>query len=174
MTTCPLCDYPNIEGADLCDQCGQPLDDAHELSPKNAVERGLLVDTVDVLSPKQPIVIDAQATVQQALRLLVDKRIGCVFVVEGESMVGVFSERDALIRLGVDAKEMANEPVSRFMTPNPQSLTREAKIAFAVHRMDLGGFRHVPIVDGDGRAVGVISARDILRYLAEKMAVATA
>jgi CBS domain-containing protein len=40
--------------------------------------------------------------------------------------------------------------------------------------MDLGGFRHVPIVDGDGRAVGVISARDILRYLAEKMAVATA
>jgi CBS domain-containing protein len=138
------------------------------------VERGLLVDPVDVLSPRKPIVIDSQATVAQTLRLMVDKWIGCVFVVEGESIVGVFSERDALIRLSVHAGELGDEPISRFMTPHPQSLTRDAKIAFAVHRMDLGGFRHVPIIDGEGRAVGVISARDILRYLAEKIAVATA
>ncbi len=172
MTICPLCDFENIEGVDLCDQCGQPLHDAHELLPNNAVERGLLVDTIDCLSPKAPIVVDVKASVRQVLRLLVDRQIGCVFIVDDGSIVGVFSERDALIRLGVRAGEHAEEPISRFMTPNPQALTGEARLAFAVHRMDLGGYRHVPIVDASGRAVGVISVRDILRYLAEKIAIA--
>jgi CBS domain-containing protein len=174
MTTCcPMCDFENIEGVDLCDRCGQPLDDSHELLPRNAVERGLLVDTVDCLSPKPPIVVESTATVQEVLRTMIQRRVGSVFVVNGESIAGVFTERDALIRLGVRAGEFAQEPISRFMTPNPRSLTGDARIAFAVHRMDLGGYRHVPIVDGQGRAVGVISVRDILRYLAEKIAVAS-
>jgi CBS domain-containing protein len=173
MTVCPLCDFENIEGVDLCEQCGQPLADAHEPSPKNAVERGLLVDSIDCLSPKRPIVVDSQATVGQVLRMLVNHKIGCVFLVEGESIAGVFSERDALIRLGERAHELAHEPISKYMTPNPQTLTGQAKIAFAVQRMDLGGYRHIPIVDGEGRVLGVISVRDILRYLAEKIAIAS-
>ena len=55
------------------------------------------------------------------------------------------------------------------MTPNPQTLVADAKIAFAVHRMDLGGYRHLPIVDERGELVGIISARDILRHLTENM-----
>ena len=55
------------------------------------------------------------------------------------------------------------------MTTNPESLDRSAKVAFAVQRMDLGGFRHVPIVDEEKRLTGVISVRDILHYLTEKM-----
>jgi CBS domain-containing protein len=173
MITCPLCDFSNIQGVDLCEQCGQPLNDLHLPMPRNAVERGLLVDKVDTLSPNRAIVVQASTPIRDVLKLLVERQIGCVFVVEGEQMVGVFSERDALMRLNVDAAELADEPVSRFMTPNPQSLTGTAKLAFAVHRMDLGGYRHVPIVDGDGRVLGVISVRDILRYLAGKIAIAT-
>ena len=173
MITCPLCDFSNIQGVDLCEQCGQPLNDLHLPLPRNAVERGLLVDKVDTLSPKSPIVVRAQTPVGEVLKLLVDRQIGCVFVVDGDLMVGVFSERDALMRLNVDAAQFAHEPISRFMTPNPQALTGTAKLAFAVQRMDLGGYRHVPIVDGDGRVLGVISVRDILRYLAGKIAIAT-
>lgn len=171
MISCPLCDFANIQGVDLCEQCGQPLHDTHLMPPRNAVERGLLLDTVDSLSPKPPIVVRVDTPVRDVLKLLVEKQIGCVFVVDGQQTVGVFSERDALIRLNSEASELGDQPISRFMTPNPQSLRGTNKVAFAVQRMDLGGYRHVPVVDDLGRATGVISVRDILRYLAGKTAI---
>lgn len=170
MINCPLCDFGNIEGVDYCEQCGQPLDEAHLPLPKNAVERGLLVDTVETLSPKTPIVVSAATSVSYVLKLLVERQIGCVFVVANGEPIGVFSERDALLRIGDRIGELADEPVSRFMTPNPQTLQPSTRLAFAVHQMDLGGYRHVPIVGEDGQAVGVISVRDILRYLSGKVA----
>jgi CBS domain-containing protein len=84
--------------------------------------------------------------------------------------MGIFSERDALRKLGARAAEQSGRPVSELMTPNPQTLVADAKIAFAVHRMDLGGYRHVPIVDQQGELTGIISARDILRHLTDSMA----
>ena len=51
----------------------------------------------------------------------------------------------------------------------PESLEMNAKIAFAVQRMDLGGFRHVPIVDDRKHLTGIISVRDILKYLTERI-----
>jgi CBS domain-containing protein len=59
------------------------------------------------------------------------------------------------------------------MTASPQTLDQDAKVAFAVQRMDLGGYRHIPIVDDEDRLVGTISVRDILAYLTEKMGRAT-
>jgi len=63
--------------------------------------------------------------------------------------------------------------VSQFMSTNPETLQADAKIAFAVHRMDLGSYRHVPVVDGQRRPIGVVSVRDILRYLTDSMNAAT-
>ena len=77
---------------------------------------------------------------------------------------------DALRKINTQARDLAARPVREFMTPNPQTLVADAKIAFAVQRMDLGGFRHLPIVDQRGDLIGVISARDILRYLTERIA----
>ena len=56
------------------------------------------------------------------------------------------------------------------MTKDPQSLPATAKIAFAVQRMDQGGFRHVPITGPDGRPASIFSVRDVLAYLTRKMA----
>jgi methionyl-tRNA synthetase len=52
MIRCPLCEFPNIEGVDVCDRCGQPLDDTYLSDPQTAVERGLITDTVASLSPR--------------------------------------------------------------------------------------------------------------------------
>ena len=67
------------------------------------------------------------------------------------------------MRLNVDAAKMADRPVSAVMTVNPATLRARDKIAFALHRMNVGGFRHIPILDDDDQLVGVISIRDILR-----------
>ena len=100
---------------------------------------------------------------------MVDRRIGCIVIEQAGKPVGIFSERDALRKLNVDAAELASHPVSEFMTAQPQTLVSNAKIAYAVQRMDLGGYRHLPIVKDDGELVGIISARDIINYLTDKM-----
>ncbi len=136
--------------------------------PASTVELGLLADTIASLSPRSPIVVTPQTSVRDVLHLLVQHQIGCVFVVEGGRPVGVFSERDALLRLNIRAEEFHARPVADFMTPGPKSLQEDTRLVYAVHQMELGGYRHLPIVDRDGCLRGVVSVRDILRYLTEK------
>lgn len=171
MIVCPFCDAENIPGSDVCDQCGQALAHLHLTPPATQVERSLLKGRIRDIHPKKPIVVAPDVPVGEVIRLMAAKQIGCIFVVDGESIAGVFSERDALMRIGPDFAEVAECPVSQFMTPNPQSLDAEAKIAFGVRMMDLGGYRHIPVVDGKGKPTGVISVRDILRYLSDIAAV---
>jgi CBS domain-containing protein len=170
MILCPYCESENIEGVDDCAECGQPLMDSHLAPPQNAAERSLLGDRISVLVPKSPITTTATTPVGDVLRMMVEHGIGCVVVVDGERPIGIFSERDALTKIGAEAADAAARPVSDFMTPNPQTLVASAKLAFAVQRMDLGGYRHLPIVGPQGELVGIISARDILRHLTDTMA----
>jgi CBS domain-containing protein len=169
MTQCPYCGSENIPGDDDCAACGQPLDDAHLAPPANAVERSLLRERVEALVPKRAVTVPPTTPVGDVVRLLAERRIGCVVVAEGNRPLGIFSERDALRKLNTDCARLADRPVREFMTPGPQTLVADAKIAFAVQRMDLGGYRHLPIVDRQGELVGIISARDILRHLTERM-----
>ena len=169
MMLCPLCGADNIEGSDACESCEQPLTEEHLAEPESAVERGLLHDHIPALSPRPPIVVSPDTPVGDVLRLLLDKKIGCVIVTEGSRVAGIFSERDALRKLGPEASTVADHPISEFMTSSVESLEDTAKIAFAVQRMDLGGFRHVPIVDATGTPTGIISARDVLRYLTDRI-----
>ena len=168
MTICPSCDFENIEGTDVCEQCQQPLTDEYMHDPDTAVERGLLNDHLDMLSPNSPVTVAPDMPTRDVIRLMVDSNIGCVLVTEDEKMVGIFSERDALLKLNTEAAELGDRPVSEFMTTNVDTLDSHAKIAFAVHRMDLGSYRHVPITGEDGKPTGIISVRDILRYITER------
>jgi CBS domain-containing protein len=170
MNLCPYCGSQNIPGDDECAECGQPLDDTHLAPPTNEVERTLLGDRIHVLVPKAPITVAPTTPVGDVMRLMVQHRIGCVVVADDDHLVGIFSERDALRKIDPDSPEVAACAVSQFMTPNPQTLVADAKIAFAVQRMDLGGYRHLPIVGERGELVGIISARDILRHLTDTMA----
>ena len=170
MLDCPYCDQPVIEGTDECESCGHPLTDAHLPAPQSEVELGLLTDRLAIGQNRWPLLISPTMPVRECLRLLVDNRIGCLRVVENVELIGIFTERDVLQKLNDRAAELADRPVSEFMTKNPQFLPATAKIAFAVQRMDQGGFRHVPITGPDGRPVGVFSVRDILGYLTRKMA----
>lgn len=170
IVSCPYCDADNIEGIDECEACGQPLSDMHLHVPASAVERALLKDRVGSLGPREPLPVPASAPVGEVLQKMVAGRVGCVVVVDKNRPVGIFTERDALMKLNTDIAQLRSRPVSEFMTVNPESLQTNAKVAFAVQRMDLGGFRHVPIVSEEGQLQGIISVRDILRYLTDQFA----
>lgn len=170
MILCPFCDAENIEGADVCDECQAPLTDLSLRAPATEVERGLLRDRIESLWPKTPISVGADAPIGEVLKTMMTRGVGCIMVVEGDRLLGIFSERDATMRLNVDAAKMMDRPVSEVMTVNPATLRARDKIAFALHRMNVGGFRHIPILDDDDRLVGVISIRDILRFLTDRHA----
>jgi CBS domain-containing protein len=169
MSTCPFCDYENIEGTDLCAECEQPLLDTSRTTAQTEIERGLIKDRMTDLEPKTPTTVAPETPVGEILKLMVDQSIGCVLVVEEEKIVGIFTERDALYKLNTSFHRFKDQPVSEFMTKEPQTLDLQAKVVFALQRMDLGGFRHIPIVDAEGHATGIISVRDILRYLTDKL-----
>jgi CBS domain-containing protein len=170
MIICPYCDHENLPGADECEQCGNALSDVNLPVPATKLERSLLRDRVGRLTSMPPLTVSLQTPIREVLRLLHERQIGCLMVVDQGRLVGIFTERDALRKLGADAAALGARPVSEFMTPHPQTLPLDAKIAFAVQRMDLGGCRHVPIVSRSGEPLGIVSVRDILKYLTEKLA----
>src|SRR4051812_27657497 len=165
---CPYCEAEIIEGADECDKCGEGLTHLSRHIPASSVEADLIRDRIERLWPKSPSTVPPSATVGEVLKKMVDQRIGCVMIVDSGKLVGIFSERDALMKLNADAPKFMNRPISQFMTPDPVTLETSDKIAFALHKMNVGGYRHVPILF-HGKLAGVISIRDILRYLTERI-----
>jgi CBS domain-containing protein len=171
MIVCPYCQAENIEGADECVDCNESLVDLSIRVPASSVEADLLRDRIERLWPKSPSTVSPNTPVGQVLQKMVDERIGCVMIVDGSKLVGIFSERDALMKLNTDASKYFKRPISQFMTPDPVTLETSDRIAFALQKMNVGGYRHVPILF-NGKLAGVISIRDILRYLTDRIAAA--
>lgn len=168
LVTCPFCGYAVIEGADECDECGHSLVHLSRPQPASQAEERILQDRIRLLEPRVPIVVDPQTCLADVLELLCNKRIGCVVVAQAGQLLGIFSERDALMRLSTRYADLLDRPVAEFMTHAPETLGPDDKIAFALHRMDLGGYRHIPILT-DGELTGIISVRDILRYVNDRI-----
>jgi CBS domain-containing protein len=169
MIVCPYCDAENIEGADTCTECEASLTQMSVRVPASSVESDLLRDRIERLWPKSPSTVPPDLPVGEVLKKMVDETIGCVMVVDRGNLVGIFSERDALMKLNTEAARFRDRPISQFMTPDPVTLETNDKIAFALHKMNVGGYRHIPILF-EGKLVGLISIRDILRYLTERIA----
>ena len=100
-------------------------------------------------------------TVREAARLMKERRVGAILVVEQGKLAGVFTERDVVFRVVAEDRDVRTMPVAEVMTRDPQTIHPDKPFPDALHLMYEGGFRHVPVVE-DGRPVGVISARDAL------------
>ena len=163
---CPDCSFDNIDGDDECAACGQPL---MQLDPAGGdLEQSISRHTVQILAPKKPVMVPASTTTADAIRTMVQYGIGCLIVEQQGPLPGIFTDRDVLNKV---SKELPlDRPVSDFMTVSPTAIESDDSIAYALHTMDLGGYRHLPIVDGDGKPIGIISVRDILRFLCIRFA----
>ena len=162
---CPACGHDkNPPGADACANCGLALTHLDAPAAHGPVEASLTNDAVSVLDPRPPLTVPRDATLGDAVRLMMTGRTGAVLVTgaAGE-LVGILTERDFLTKIAGEAGFEAL-PVSRFMTANPETVSPTDVLAYAIGKMDAGGYRHLPVVDA-GRPVGVISVRDILRHL---------
>ena len=83
---------------------------------------------------------------------------------DGDQMVGIFTDRDAVVK--VAGRTIGSAAVRDVMTPDPVVLRPDDTLAVAIHKMAVGGFRHIPVVDAAGRPTAVVSAADVFRHLA--------
>ena len=128
--------------------------------------RNLMVESVGRLNPVRPLCVDAGEAVAEAVAVMRRERIGCLLVVEAGELVGIFTERDLLKRV-LARGEPLTTPLVAVMTARPVSVNVLDSVRTAVEWMQAGGYRHIPVVDEGNRPVGVLSAKRIIRYLAE-------
>ena len=162
---CPRCGHDNVPGNDTCEKCQLDLAPLDQPRPHDRVEQRLLDEPVRVLSPRPPVTVGGETLLRDAVKVMMDAGVGTVLVLDKDGkLAGIFSERDLLVRVG-DAEAMSGKAaVGQFMTPNPETVAADDTLAVALQKMDVGGYRHLPVVR-DGRPVGMISVRDMMRYI---------
>jgi CBS domain-containing protein len=134
---------------------------------RRTLDDRFLREPIAVLQPANPVCAERGTSVGDVVRQMQEHHIGCVLVVGGGTLVGVFTERDLLREVIGSKLDLESTPVEHFMTENPETLRPTDSIVFALNKMSLGGFRHVPLVDEGGRPVGIISVKDIVDYIAD-------
>jgi signal-transduction protein with cAMP-binding, CBS, and nucleotidyltransferase domain len=137
-------------------------------SPPKAIDARLFAEPIKSLHRRGGhVALPPGTAIGEAARIMKEHRVGCVLVEAEGRLLGIFTERDILTKLVGTGYDPAAVKVDGVMTRNPETLTPEDPIAFALQRMSVGGFRHLPLVDSAGRPVGILSVKDIVDYLAE-------
>ena len=130
------------------------------------IEQALRQEKLRNLPRPEPASVAAGTSLGETLRTMRAAGGAAVLVCRGDRAVGIFTERDVLIKLFA-APVDETQPVDRFMTANPASLPLDATLGEAVRLMTEKGYRNVPLVEKDGTSAGMIAARDIVQYVAE-------
>jgi CBS domain-containing protein len=150
------------------------FDEAWEDDPDRTREQerrvgeAVLSASIRTLEPHEAVTVPADASIGEAIRIMLDKGIGALLVVaDGGAIAGIFTERDVMRRVAASGVDHSR-PVSEVMTADPETLAPDDGVAFALNRMVVQGYRHIPIVDGQN-PLGILSVRDVVRYIVSLM-----
>jgi CBS domain-containing protein len=160
---CPACGHQNKPGSDACANCMLSLSHLDAPAHNDRVEENLAREPVSSLKPREPVTVAIGSTLGAAIRLMIDRGVGAVLITDSGKLVGILTERDFLTKVA-GQPSYASLAVENFMTRDPESVRPSDTLAFALGKMDAGGYRHLPVVDAE-RPIGVISVRDILRHV---------
>ncbi len=112
------------------------------------------------------ITVRPDTTLAKAIQIMQDASIGALLVVDNASHpVGIFTEGDVLYKIATQVTDLTAHTVEEFMTPDPDVLRADVPIAHALQLMSVHHYRHLPIVDDKGVALGIISFRDVVNYI---------
>lgn len=129
------------------------------------VEERIKVVEVLALGIDPPVIADAGTSLREVMCEMRDRRASCALLTREDRLAGVFTERDVVTRVaGVHG--VLDGPVAEVMTPDPEHIRRGDRLFTALRLMHRRGYRHVPVVDDDGRVLGCIRHKDIVDYLA--------
>ena len=114
-----------------------------------------------------PVVsVGLDTSVADCVRDMNSKKIGAMVVMDGEQLVGIFTERDALSKVLGEGRDSTKTKVSEVMTPDPVCVSPSTTVEEAMGIVTNRRFRHLPVVE-NGRVVAMISSGDLTRWLVE-------
>lgn len=117
---------------------------------------------------REPVRVKRDTKLIDVVTQVRKQRRGAVIIEDDAGrLVGIFTERDLVLRVGHESQEWHDDPVGPLMTENPKRLSADATIAAALALMQQHKIRNIPIMDDDDRVLGIISIRDILTHIAE-------
>jgi CBS domain-containing protein len=111
------------------------------------------------------VALGHRATVREAIELMRQKQLSCVLVVEHGQLIGVFTERDVVTKVAAAPLDVNHVQLREVMQPDPDYLRMDDELVYAVNQMHLGQYRHVPVVDEQGRPTALVSIQAIIGYL---------
>ena len=167
---CPSCGHQNIEGEDRCAQCLHTL---HQVvippKKKDTIQNVMMTAPIsDLITGKDLLVASPSDSIQKIVKIFQEQKKNCVIVYKNKKMVGILSNRDILWKVAGKQKDLSKVRVEEVMTPNPEWVRLSDPIAFAVNKMAMGGFRHVPVLDEDGAPLSIILIKDVLEHLSRR------
>jgi CBS domain-containing protein len=165
---CPDCGFENIAGAETCEDCGHDLAGFDLPTPTNKLQEKIMGDPLEKLNPANPLLVSPDTSITDAIKLMKDRNYGCIFVTEGDKLIGIFTERDVLLKVANRNQDLNRLTVREVMTTNPETLTEQDTVAYALNKMSVGGYRHLPIMNGN-TPVGLVSVRGILKYISSNL-----
>ena len=124
-------------------------------------------DPISSLGLDRPLTVESGTNIHKALNLLQQKEQNCILITKEDILFGILTERDILLKITGKGYDLDIVLVDEFMTSQPEYLSPEDPLAYALNKMHVGGFRHVPIVDDSIIPVGLISISDIISTIAD-------
>ncbi|SVA98837.1 uncharacterized protein METZ01_LOCUS151691 [marine metagenome] len=151
--------------SDEDDQWIEGFDSSDEVQEmKHAVH---IQDPISSLGLSRPLTAEKGTSMKNALKILQKKQQNCVLIVDNHKLIGILTERDILLKVTGNSFDLNLVTVDEIMTENPDTLSPENPLAYALNKMHVGGFRHVPIVDDDRKPVGLVSISNIISTIAD-------
>ena len=128
-----------------------------------------LLPISELISTPQVYYCSPSTPLSEVVGLVVEAKIGSVVVMEGDELVGIFTERDYIVRIAQKEIDLKDSQVGDFMTKAPKSLPLTASIKEAIVCMHEGKYRHMIVVDENQAVKGVISIRDIIAFICNRI-----
>ncbi|MBK6568565.1 MAG: CBS domain-containing protein [Rhodoferax sp.] len=114
-----------------------------------------------LMEPKKLVLLVPETTVAEAAKRMATKNTGATLVMENDTLIGIFTERDAVFRVLAKGLDAHATLLRQVMTPNPATLAPNTTYGHALLLMHERGFRHVPVVEGS-RVLGIVAARNAM------------
>ncbi len=164
MIICPDCKEENIPGTDLCESCGHDLRNLALPKAETEFEEHLMNDRLGGIGAEEALSVAPGDPVTVAVHFMRQHGAECVVVTDRDGIQGILTERDVLMKAAGDKVDLSALAARDIMTPDPVILREEDTLAVALHKMSIGGFRHIPFV-AEGRATLLVSIQDVFRHV---------
>lgn len=162
MTDNPATPIPNDEFQD-------PLENYEPPRYADGLEEALGEQPVTAMQAQPFECVPPEMTVEDAVRRMSEIGHACLLVAEGDSLVGLLTDRDVLDRVALEYDEVRNRPVRDVMRTNPVFVHDTDSAGAALCVMAVSGFRHVPVVSLDGKLMGIVSPQRVTEFLVTHM-----